>query len=245
MDILKLTILGLIAGLLDSIAGGGGLITIPSLSMFLGLGPLTIGTNKIVAVTSTGIALLVYLKKGHFDFKKAIFFAIFISIGSLLGSLSAGFVPKDAYRYLLIITAPIILWLIFNKKFWLSEGEESYRPKKYLLVLSGLVVGFYDGVWGPGGGTFMLLSLLFINKLPIISAIAISKFANLVSASSSLAGYALTGNVNWKLGLLFAIPIAVGAFLGANLATKKAEKIVRPILLIVVILLIIKVYTDS
>lgn len=238
--------LAFIAGFIDSIAGGGGLITIPALALVFGeISAQTIGTNKVVAVAAAGFAFLIYLKKGYFKFKEGILFSVFIGIGSFLGSLAAPTVPSVYFKYFLILSAPLVLWIIFKRSFWLTKAQEVRTRKQDLLViLSGFLCGFYDGIWGPGGGTFMLLSLLVLANQPLMTAIAISKFANLVSAGSSLGGYALQGLVVWKVGLIAFVPAMIGALLGAQLASQKAEKIVRPILVVVVVLLLLRIYFE-
>lgn len=248
VDAVYLVLIGLafIAGFIDSIAGGGGLITIPAVALVLGsLDAQTIGTNKVVAVAAAGFAFLVYLKKGFFKLKEGLLFTAFIAVGSFLGSLSAPFVPAIYFKYFLIVSAPLVLWIIFKRSFWLSRAHAVHSPYQFILIItSGFLCGFYDGIWGPGGGTFMLLSLLVLANQPLMTAIAISKFANLISAGSSLSGYALQGLVVWKIGIMAFIPAMLGALMGAQLASQKAEKIVRPILVVVVVLLLLKIYFD-
>lgn len=247
-DSVYLILIGLafVAGFIDSIAGGGGLITIPAVALVLGgLDAQTIGTNKVVAVAAAGFAFLVYMKKGFFKFKEGLLFTVFIGVGSFLGSLSAPHIPPIYFKYFLTVSAPLVLWIIFKRSFWLSKAHAVHSPFQLVLVtMSGFLCGFYDGIWGPGGGTFMLLSLLVLANQPLMTAIAISKFANLVSAGSSLGGYALQGLVVWKVGLLAFVPAMIGALMGAQFASQKAEKIVRPILVVVVLLLLLKIYFE-
>jgi uncharacterized membrane protein YfcA len=250
IDSLYLILVGLafVAGFIDSIAGGGGLITIPALTLVMGLSAQTIGTNKIAATAAAGFAFLVYWRKGFFKLNKGVLFSIFIALGSFAGSQVAPHLPKIYFKYFLIVSAPLIIWIIFKRSFWLARAQETHLDSRHsqniLLGLSGFLCGFYDGLWGPGGGTFMLLALLVVANLPIMTAIAISKFANLVSALSSLGGYALQGLVVWKIGIYVFVPATIGAILGAQLASKQAEKIVRPILVVVVLLLLMKIYFE-
>lgn len=236
---------GALAGFIDSIAGGGGLITIPILSLRLGgTGPTVIGTNKIVGAAAALVALLVYLRAGHVDWRKTLHFTLWIGIGSLSGSFVSPHLPKEVFRWLLLLTCPLILWVIWKRQLWVERAARERRPDRAAileempLALSGLACGFYDGVWGPGGGTFMFLSLLFFARLPILTALAASKFANTVSALTALAGYASQGHVRILPGAMMAAGISVGSFIGARHASRNAAKIIRPILVIVVLLLV-------
>lgn len=245
MDFLHVT-LAFVAGFIDSIAGGGGLITIPTLSLLLGMGVETIATNKVAGTTAAGVAFLIYAAKGHFNLRQGLLFSLTVGLGSFLGSYLSPLFPKWIFPYLLLITAPLMLILIWNKKVWQKKLSESHVHSYSvpLLLLSGFACGLYDGVWGPGGGTFMLMALLFVAGLKLMPAVAISKFANLLSASGSLIGYAQQDLVSWPIGLGMAVPIGLGAIIGASLANAKAEKVIRPVLTFIVILLLAKTLWD-
>jgi uncharacterized membrane protein YfcA len=167
-------------------------------------------------------------------------------MGAFIGSQVAPLLPPDLFRYFLLGTCPLILWMVWNKSIWLSTLESSstfLKPNELKLFVAGLVCGFYDGVWGPGGGTFMLLSLLLFAKLPLFTALAASKMANTFSAGVALTSYANQGYVHWVEGSLVGVGAASGAFLGAKCATRKAHQIVRPVLALVSGLLLLKVLT--
>ena len=106
-------------------------------------------------------------------------------------------------------------------------------------MIAGIAVGFYDGFFGPGGGTFMLLGLLWGVRLPLLEALLLSKLANTVSAGVSLVSYGIQGYVHPRYGIVMAIGMTVGGFMGAQLASKRAEKVVRPVLALVVVLLLV------
>lgn len=235
-------ITGFIAGCIDSIAGGGGLITLPVLSSVLEPGAHAIGTNKIVGTSGALIAFLVYLRKHPLNLKKGFAFLVAIGVGSFIGSLCSPLLPKIYFRYLLIGACPLVLWFLWNKQMFLHEAQEhgKHLTGKALgvLIATGTAVGFYDGFFGPGGGTFMLLGLLWAAKLPLFEALLLSKLANTVSAGVSLVSYGVQGYVHPKQGLMMAAGMIAGGFLGARFASHRAEKIVRPVLAGVVILLL-------
>jgi uncharacterized membrane protein YfcA len=113
------------------------------------------------------------------------------------------------------------------------------------VVLSGLACGFYDGVWGPGSGTFMFLSLLFVAKLPLLPSLAAAKLANSASAITSLVSYAAAGHVHTHQGVVMAVGTIAGGYMGARQASASAARVVRPVLAIVVLLLMVKLLADA
>ena len=240
---------GLVAGFVDSIAGGGGLITLPSLMLVVGAGAQAIGTNKIVGATGALVALCVYARRGHMDLSRSIAFAGWIGVGSLLGSRVSPLLPVAAFPVLLGVTCPVLLWIVWRKDLWLSHREPTAQPPPSgwarlgspAVVAAGLACGFYDGAWGPGGGTFMFLSLHFFVQLPLVTALAAAKRANRASALVALASYAQGGYVRWSSGVTLAIGVALGALVGARSASVHAQRIVRPGLAVVAVLLLLKI----
>lgn len=241
---LILLVAGTLAGFIDSIAGGGGLITIPTLSLFLTLGPNAIGTNKIAGTVAALLALLVYTFKGHMDWKRGWIFTLFVALGSFSGSTLAPILPSYLFRWFLFSTCPLLLWILWKKELWIQH-EVVHSPaleNSFLTSVLGFACGFYDGIWGPGGGTFMFLSLFFVAKFPILTALAISKLANTTSAGVSLINFARQNYVHWTLGAWLAAGISIGSLSGSLLATRKSGHIVRPVLIIVVALLLFRVF---
>ncbi len=240
MENFLLTLMGFLTGLIDSVVGGGGLISLPTLSIVIAPGAQAIGTNKIVGVTGALIALIVYAQKGHLQWREGIYFCLFCATGSFVGSTCAPYVSKEFFRYLMIVMCPVILSIVWNKDRFFKSRENFVKPHYSLFFLWALLSGFYDGFFGPGGGTFMFLSLFLGTGFPLMASIAISKLANTFSAGTALATYAANGYVHWKAGLIMATGMAVGSFIGASYASKAAEKIVRPMLMFIVFLLMIK-----
>ena len=240
MDNYLLTLMGFLTGLIDSVVGGGGLISLPTLSIALSPGPHAIGTNKIVGTVAASIALFVYARKGHMKWKDGLSFCVVCMFGSFLGSSLAPHVSKEFFRYLMIIMCPIILWIVYNKEKFFKERENFVKPHPGIFLLSAVLSGFYDGIFGPGGGTFMFLGLFLGTGYPVLTAIAISKLANTLSAGTALATYSLNGFTHWKEGLMMSVGVAFGAYIGATYASRAAEKIIRPSLIFIVSLLMVK-----
>ena len=250
----------LIAGFVDSIAGGGGLILLPAISLIVGAGPTAIGTNKLAALAMSLAALAVFTARGHTPWRKSAVFALAAAGGSLAGSRAALLIPQAVFPWLLAVTCPLLLYVVWQKDLWTprdlqvqTDAERDGDPdgafvrlKRNLgadaaAILGGLACGVYDGIWGPGAGTFMFLALLFFVRLPLLAALAASKVANALSAAVALGSYAASGHVRWSLAAIAAAAALAGGFLGARQATTRAARIVRPALVIVVLLLVVRV----
>lgn len=245
-----------IAGFIDAIAGGGGLITVPTIALIVGPGALAIGTNKIVGFTAAFTAFVVYARNGQFHLQRGIIFASTVFAGSFAGSQVGTLIPSEYFKWMMLAICPLILLMVLKKDSLLSANSTRSIAAAdavlaqdarnfWLVVTAGLACGFYDGILGPGGGTIMLLSLLVFAQMPLLLAIGISKFANLLSALAALGGYALHDQVDWGLGLKLSIFAACGAYLGSKLNTKRSAVLVRPVLALVVIMLFIKLAYDA
>ena len=250
----QLFITGLLAGGIDAIAGGGGLISLPILFFLVGAGPTAIGTNKVSAMMGAFVALMVYFRKGHMNWRKSILFALSVGMGSWIGSQLSPHMPQRAFLWILGMTCPLILVILWKKDLWIntqanlgaSESDEINSSVHFLsigtVIVSGLVCGVYDGAWGPGAGTFMFLALTVFAKLSLLTAIAASKLANTLSGGVALMNYAAGGYVRWVDGAFLALGMSIGALVGATHASKHAAKVIRPVLAAVVGLLMIKLY---
>lgn len=243
--ILYLLIGAFIAGLIDAIVGGGGLISVPLFLLALGPNASAIGTNKVAAVAAQLAAFSVYLQNRQIDSSRAIGYFWLTALGAIFGALLAPQLPSAFFQYFLLFVGPLVLLLVFHRGAWQRPMDAPMRPR---LALAGtFIAGLYDGVAGPGGGTLMFLSLFMLGGFPASMAMGTGKLANLGSATTSLATYTYLGEVNWILGLMTAVPIASGAWLGARFATKlkagqsmeeRARKVARLALVIVSSLLI-------
>ncbi len=236
---------GLLAGVLDSIAGGGGLITLPTLVLHVGPGAHAIGSNKIPGFIAAFVALLVYARRGHLNLGRGLAFSVAISVGAFLGSQASPHLPPEAFRYLLSATVPLILGFVFFGKILRNRATPAPdRPQAWRVWVTGLAVGFYDGAWGPGGGTFMFLGLLWVVGLELLPAMATAKLANSCSALFSGMGYWSAGLVRVEAGMMVALGALIGAFAGSRLATRSAERVARPALVMVALLLLWRIWSS-
>lgn len=231
------------AGFIDAIAGGGGIITIPMWTMVVGPGAAAVGTNKVGALMAASTALIVYSRHHPIPWRKGFIFLLSITAGSWLGSQATSLIPPRFFAGLIFIICPVVLWMVWSREKLFGERPDiPAAPAQF--ILAGFLVGLYDGFFGPGGGTFMLLALLGMTHLPLMQALALSKLANALSAFVSLSSFAWQGVVNWQWGLIGGCSIMLGAFLGARYTSKRSVHAVRPALTVVVIMLMAKIGWD-
>lgn len=229
---------GLLAGFVDAIAGGGGIITLPVWSLIYGAGALAVGTNKIVGTLASLVAFLVYLKNHQFHLKKGLLFVVAITLGSFIGAKICPKINPNIFYYLMLFMCPIIGILVYKKD--QIFNKKNFANKNSHFFIAGFFCGIYDGFFGPGGGTFMFLSLLFLTNLSLLESLTLSKFANFVSALTALVTYEAQGLVDWKNGLIMGVTICIGAYFGARLTSKKAQTIIRPVLFVILTLIFIR-----
>lgn len=179
---------GIVAGFIDSIAGGGGLITLPLLCIYFPNQALAIGSNKIVGTTGAFVALVTYARAGHLDWRRGLIYVICIGIGSSMGSVLTPHLSTQILRWIIFGACFMISILVALKPYWWPTEEQRGQSQSstWKFWMFGVVVGFYDGAIGPGGGTFMLLAPLLLTPFPVLQCLALSKLANSISAGTAL-----------------------------------------------------------
>ncbi|MFA6844206.1 MAG: TSUP family transporter [Sphaerochaetaceae bacterium] len=228
-----------LAGLVDSIAGGGGLIALTAYAA-LGLPPtMALGNNKFSSTCGTTIATYRYIRSGKIDWTVAIAAFIFSLAGSTIGSRLALYFDGVYLQYLLLFLVPCIATLTLVKP---NFGQAKGCKHKILVsCLTGLVLGCYDGFFGPGTGMFLTWIFSAIIGLELIKACGTSRVVNLASNIAALFTFAINGNIDYKIGIPCAFCSIAGSYIGSGLALEKGAKIVRPMLIVVLSLLMIKV----
>ncbi|MBQ2816609.1 MAG: TSUP family transporter [Clostridia bacterium] len=233
-----------IAGFVDAIGGGGGLISLPAY-LLAGL-PVhqAIATNKLSSACGTTLATLRFIKNGLVNWKLAIPTIAFAIIGSSIGANASMAMEESVMEKVLFVVLPVVAFVVLNKKLFRdNEESEIVINKKTLLiaVISSLAVGFYDGFYGPGTGTFLIIAFTVFAKLSMKSANAQAKVINLTTNLTSLSIFLMNGQVLFPLGIAAAVCNMAGGYLGAGLAMSKGSKITRPVIFIVLILLFLKI----
>lgn len=239
--IIALIIASFLGAFIDSIAGGGGLILLPSL-LVAGIPPqLALGTNKFAAMFGTGTALSNFIRN-----KKVIWKIAFIGIGfSLVGSASGAkavlLFNQETVAKIIIALLPITAIITFLPKKRLKTKESSFT-KANLFVhvpLICFIIGFYDGFFGPGTGSFLIFFFYVFLGLHLVNSSAVSKVFNFGSNVGAFVAFAIAGKVLYTVGIPIAIANIAGGFLGSRLAIKKGQKVVKLFLILAFIILFI------
>ncbi len=226
---------GLIAGLVDSIAGGGGLITLPVL-LWSGMPPVAaLGTNKLQGSIGTLTATLNFLHKGHLAWSRLWLPVGCAFLGSLLGSHAVQWLDADFLRHLLpVLLLGFALFFLFSPR--LSNDDASARLGLPTFSLSvGIAVGFYDGFFGPGTGMFFVMACVMLLGMRASRATGLTKAMNFASNLAALLGFALSGQVIWPVGLAMGTGQLAGAWIGSHLVMRNGASIVRPALVLVAV----------
>ncbi len=235
-----LFIAGLTAGTVDAVAGGGGLITLPTL---LGLGfpvPLALGTNKLGSVFGTASATWSFSRRGAVDVRECIPGALVTAAGAFAGAyavrlLDAAFLAK----FIPWLLAAIVIYMIFKPQ--LGETDRHHRMERSAFYgVFGLALGFYDGFLGPGTGSFWTIAFVMLLGHNFVKAAAHTKVMNLASNAAALLLFAFAGTVLLLPGLALGAGQLLGARLGAHLAMTRGARFVRPLFLVMAGLTVLK-----
>jgi uncharacterized membrane protein YfcA len=236
--------LSFFAGFVDSIAGGGGLISLPA---YLLAGVPTynaLGTNKLSSAFGTTISAVRYIKNKSIRFNLILPTVGLALIGSSLGANLVLQVEEIYLQYLLLFILPLIAVLIFRKKDILEVGDDDHlsgRKQFIIACLAAFIIGGYDGFYGPGTGTFLVLVFTAMAKINVKEASGNAKCINLASNIAALTTFLLHGHVFVVLGLSGAVFNMFGNYVGSGLVLSNGSKIVRPIILLVLSILFLKI----
>ena len=233
-----------LAGLIDAIGGGGGLISLPAY-LIAGLPPhAAVATNKLSSTCGTTLATLRFIKNGLVNLKLAIPSVIAAIIGSSIGANLSLLIKEEIMLYIMIAILPICAFLVLNKKLFHDGGENEItldRRTYITATIAALVIGMYDGFYGPGTGTFLIIAFTVFAKISMKTANAQAKVINLTSNITSLIIFLINGEVLFSVGIVAAACNMLGGYIGAGLVMKNGAKIVKPSIIFVLILLALKV----
>lgn len=236
-----------LGGLVDAVAGGGGLITLPAY-LLAGLPPhAATGTNKCGNLFGTLLATGRFLKAGNIHLPAALAGGAAALVGAWLGSCLNLVVPEDVLYYIMLAVVPVIAVVILLKRDLGTQDRSGELPPRKLLLLAGaigLAIGSYDGFFGPGAGTFLMLAFTGLCKFDLLTASGNTKVANSASNLASLVTFALAGEVVWAVGVPAALCSVAGNFVGSGLALKNGARIIRPMFLAVLALLVVRLVWD-
>ena len=230
---------GVVAGFLDTLVGGGGLLAVPAL-LLSGIPPIyVLGTNKFQGSMGTGIATFLLFKKKKLDWNsvKNLMFASFI--GSIVGGVIIQFVDTQFLSFVIpIVLVFIAIYFIVSPKPKSTVGNS--KPNKKFELFAVPVVGFYDGMFGPGAGSFFAMTGVMLKKLEIIQATILAKPLNFASNIAGFIVFFSFGHIAFLIGLLMMIGQMIGAFFGTHYLLKANPLIIRLLIVIISISMLIK-----
>lgn len=231
-----------LASFVDAVAGGGGLISLPAY-LLAGVQPkFAIGTNKLSSAIGTVFSTARYCKNGFFDLKLAIPSVIVALAGSYIGAKTVLVTSDEVLKYILIVVLPVVAFFVLKKKNFNKVKNKPKRITQFIIaVLASFVVGMYDGFYGPGTGTFLILIYTGLVKLDLLTASGNTKLVNLASNITALVTFMCSGNIVYALGIAASVFSIAGHYLGSGMVMKNGSKIVKPIIVVVIVLLLIKI----
>ena len=233
------------AGFIDSIAGGGGLIQLPALLIGLPKSETAevLGTNKLSAVFGTTTAAALYRKQIKPDPKILIAMGLPAFLGSAGGAVLASKIPTSSMRPMVLVLLIIVAVYTWFKPDLGKFENLRHLPKRRVQIaaIAGVVIGFYDGIFGPGTGSFLMLILVASLGYAFITASAIAKVVNVATNVGAITVFGINGAVLWQIGIILGLANITGAVIGARLAIKGGSTLVRKVFLLVTVALIVKV----
>jgi len=234
-----------LASFVDGIAGGGGIISVPTY-LLAGLpAHLALGTNKLSSCVGTAVSAGRFVKSGYVEWKLALPSVALALLGAHLGTRLQLALDERFLKWLLLAVLPLVAFVVlWQRKLPEERGAIPPRRRTAVVLSASLLVGAYDGFYGPGTGTFLILIFCNIGKMDLRTASGNVKLVNLASNLGAVATSLMNGKVFLVLGLIGAVSSMLGHWLGSGLAIKDGSRIVRPIILLVLILLTVKVVSE-
>ena len=236
-----------LASFMDAIAGGGGIISVPTyLLAFTGLPTyFALGTNKLSSCIGTVFSTARFIKNKCVNWALALPSIVLALLGAAGGTWLQHHTPDTVLKYLLLLVLPAVAVFTLRSRAWPDVPEQiSFAKQAAIVWTASLIIGAYDGYYGPGTGTFLMLVFIRLAKLDTRTAAGNVKIVNLSSNIGSLFTAWTAGYVFWGVGLIAALFSITGHYLGAGLAIKNGSKIVRPTVIIVLILLAVKILSE-
>jgi uncharacterized membrane protein YfcA len=242
--IIALALLAFVAGFIDAIVGGGGLIQLPALLINFPSEqlPTLFGTNKIAALSGTSVAAYQYSKKIKFDFKLLIVVSIFAFAASFVGAKTVSYISVNTLKPVILAILILIAIYTFLKKDLGSVQTKKLTINKQIFLgsLIGIIVGFYDGFFGPGTGSFFVLGFVVILGFEFVAASAYSKIINCMTNISALVVFVKQGNYILEIAILMSVCNIIGNIIGSRVALKKGNSFIRIIFLVIVSIMILR-----
>lgn len=227
-----LTIIAVVTGFIDAIAGGGGLIMMPAL-LFAGVPPLhALGTNKLQSMFGTGTALRNYWRSGLVEWQPNRLSVLLVFVGAVGGAIVVQLIQTRLLNLIIpILLVGAAIYILLSPR--MTDDDAQHRVSSAGYAPLGGAIGFYDGFFGPGTGTFFTTSLVALRGYGLTRATALTKLFNFTSNVASVLLFALGGHLMWLLGLCMAGGAMLGGYLGSHTALKFGAKLIRPLLVVI------------
>lgn len=234
-----------LAGFVDAIAGGGGFISLPAF-LISGLpSHAALGTNMLASFPGTTYTTYKFAKLGYINFKRALFAVIAVFIGSAIGAKLALIIPDREFKIAMLFVLPITLYIILKHK---NIAQDNVKISEWILVslcaFVAFILGIYNGIYGPGTGTFLIIGFCLIAKCTLQSANGLAKAVNLSADIGALFIFLSNDSVVISLGIVAAIFGILGNYLGTKFFVKRGNFGTKPIMIFVLILFIVKISYD-
>ena len=233
-----------LAGLVDAIGGGGGLISLPAY-LLAGV-PMhnTIATNKLSSTCGTALTTVRFIRQGLVNWKISLPAIVFAILGSSLGANLSMKLDESIMEKILFVVLPVVAFIVMNPKLFRDKESTELVINTRLwvtVIVSAFTIGIYDGIYGPGTGTFLIIAFTLFAKMDMRTANAQTKVINLTTNITSLVIFLMNGQAIIPLGLAAAVCNMAGNYVGSSLALKQGSKITRPVIILVLVLLFLKV----
>ncbi|MFY8019757.1 MAG: sulfite exporter TauE/SafE family protein [Bacteroidia bacterium] len=248
LSLLLLALFAFIAGFIDAVVGGGGLIQLPALLIQFPQTnlPTLFGTNKIAALSGTIIAAIQYAKKVKFNLALLLIISLCAYLASGAGAKIVSLLDVKMLKpIILVILIVIAIYTIFKKDLGSIQLKQISLKKQMIYgSLIGVVVGFYDGFFGPGTGSFLVLGFVLFLGMDFMHASAYAKIVNCITNLSALVVFINQGNYLLNIAVLMGVSNILGSYLGSRMAIKKGNAFIRNIFIFIVMLMIIRYAYD-
>lgn len=242
--ILSLIFFAFFAGAIDAAVGGGGLIQIPAIMGAMPqLSPATVfGTNKLASICGTASAAYSFIRKVKLRWKLLAVIGICAFVSSFAGAACVSMIPKEILRpFILIMLIVIAIYTFTKKEFGQVHVRQELTPKILILAAVGsLLIGFYDGIFGPGTGSFFIFFFIRFLQADFLHASALSKVANFMTNFAALSFFIPTGHVLFGIAFMMAVANVCGSLIGVKMALKYGSGFIRILFLILVSVLIVR-----
>lgn len=236
-----------LAGWVDAVVGGGGLIQLPALLLVPGLSPVqALATNKLASVAGTATSSITYVRRVRPDLRTAVPMALTAGIGAVAGAGVATVLPGSVFKPVIVVALIAVALFTALRPTLGRDALLRHHGRRHLLtaLAAGCAIGFYDGMIGPGTGTFLVIALVSLLGYDFLQASASAKIVNFATNLGALALFIPHGAVLWQLGLVLGAANMTGSYLGSRMAIAKGSGFIRVVFLVVVSALILKLGFD-